>query len=556
MSHKTSLDCIVVGYNDVDFSRSLDDLKAARKYSGGFKDAKANSVIYNNERITYSTLLNRIIEKAVGKDPDLNVFKLPNLAACYLKSFLSKRGFSIEIVNFFNTGREQLADLLAESPKAVAITTTFYVDDDPIIEIVKFIRKLNTDTKILVGGPHIYNVCTHQDVATQNFIFELIGADVYVYDSQGELTLSRILKQLRDDPKQDLSSVPNLIYTSDGKGFHRTKREIENNHMDENVVDWSSFERRFYTPSVSMRTARSCAFKCSFCSFPLMAGDLNLTNLEHVQKEMRYLHEAGVKNLIFIDDTFNVPLPRFKDLCRMMINNRFEFDWYSMYRCSNSDDEAFDLLQQSGCKGVFLGIESGSQVVLKNMNKGAKKERYMDGIRKLTERGVMTLASFIVGFPGETKETINETIDFILKTRPTFYRAMLYYHDTKVPIQKEAGNYQLTGAGYSWKHKTMDWQEAAEWVEVVYKTVTNSSIFPARGFDLESIPYLMGEGFSLEQIEGFARLAREMLVKSLDHDDEVDVSAEEQQLLALFRSRVPSPALSNNLASASSPRAI
>jgi len=534
MSGLSTLDCIVVGYNERDFAQHLKAQKLGEKYSGGYRSSKANSLIYQGERITYTKLLNQVVARATGVNPDLNVFKQPNLACCYLKSYLSRRGLNIEIVNFFNSEKERFAELLKESPNAVALTTTFYVDDEPIIELVDFIRQHCPDTKIIVGGPHIFNLHTHHDPATQDFLWKKLGADVYVYDPQGEGTLNRILHHLRETPEKSLGGIPNLIYRTNGDTFEKSGKEVENNGLDENTVDWSFFDQDFIVPIVSMRTARSCAFKCSFCSYPFLAGELTLTSLEAVEKEMHYLKEHGVKDINFIDDTFNIPLPRFKDLCRMMIRNKFDFNWYSMYRCSNSDDEAFELLAESGCKGVFLGIESGSNTILKNMNKAAKRERYMDGIRKLQKNNVITMASFIVGFPGETEETLKETIDFIEQTSPTFYRGMLYYHDVKVPIHKQAKEYELTGAGYSWKHKTMDWQTAADWIEQMYRTIGNSTVFPAHGLDLEGIAYLLGEGLELDQIRSFARIGQEMLVESLD-DAPGDLTEHENRLVDLFQ---------------------
>jgi radical SAM PhpK family P-methyltransferase len=534
MSGTSTLDCIVVGYNDIDFAQQLKAQKLGEKYSGGYRSSKINSLIYRGERITYTNLLNQVMAQATGVNPDLNVFKLPNLAVCYLKSYLSRRGLNIDIVNFFNSEKDRFADLLKDSPKAVALTTTFYVDDEPIIELVDFIRQHCPETKIIVGGPHVFNLHTHYDAATQAFLWKKLGADIYIYDPQGEATLNRVLHHLRDTPEKSLDSIPNLIYRSSRGTFEKSGKEVENNELDENILDWSFFDQDFIVPTVSMRTARSCAFKCSFCSYPFLAGELTLTGLEAVEREMHYLKDHGVKNIIFIDDTFNIPLPRFKDLCRMMIKNDFGFNWYSMYRCSNSDDEAFELLAESGCKGVFLGIESGSNTILKNMNKAAKKERYMDGIRKLQKNNVTTLASFIVGFPGETDETVQETIDFIEQTSPTFYRAQLYYHDVKVPIHKQAKEYELTGAGYSWKHKTMDWQKAADWIELMYRDIKNSSVFPLHGFDLESIAYLVGEGLELDQIRGFASIAQEMLVDSL-YDSPGDMTEHERRLVDLFQ---------------------
>ena len=109
----------------------------------------------------------------------------------------------------------------------------------------------------------------------------------------------------------------------------------------------------------------------------MRAGALSLTSVEVVEKELAQLGRRGVQHVIFIDDTFNVPGPRFKELCKMMIRNDFGFSWYSYFRCAAARDvETYDLLRDSGCKAVFLGIESGDQNVLDNMSKVATLDRY------------------------------------------------------------------------------------------------------------------------------------------------------------------------------------
>src|SRR5262249_16874448 len=153
----------------------------------------------------------------------------------------------------------------------------------------------------------------------------------------------------------------------------------------------------------------------------------------------------------------------------MMARNKFGFNWFSFFRCSNADDEAFDLMAESGCKGVFLGIESGDQRILKNMNKFADVGRYRYSIRRLNERGIITFATIIVGFPGETTESVRNTTNFLQETSPMFYRLELYYHYTNVPIHKEAEKYGIRGTGYSWKHNTMDWIEASGHLQTMYR---------------------------------------------------------------------------------------
>jgi radical SAM PhpK family P-methyltransferase len=526
------LDCVVVGYNDVSIAELVEQAAVYKDFSGTYRHLLANTVPLNGRRVKYPALFNHSLALATGKPASYNVAKVPNLGACYLASFLGRRGLSAEVVNFFNDDKDLLAQLLDESPSTVAITTTYYFDAGPVREIVDFVRSRNSDTKIVVGGPHIFNICTDFPEGGQDKQFQAMGADIYVFDSQGELTLARICAELRK-ASPALDTVPNLTYTTDQKTFQRTPREVEANDMDVEAVDWRSFSPGFLAPVVQLRTARSCAFKCSFCRYPVVAGALNLTSLNVIEHEFNYLKSIGVTHLLIIDDTFNIPEPRFKEVCRMMIRNRYDFQWFSYFRCANADDESFDLLAQAGCKGVFLGIESADKKVLRTMNKGATPEKYAYGLKKLHERGIMTYASFIIGHPGETEESAQNTLNFVRETSPSFYSFETFFYDKKVPIGQKAAEFNLTGSAYAWKHATMDWRRASEIVEEGYRTIAESSVLPLHGFDLWSIGYLTAHGFTKEQLAQFLRVASRSLVESLD-GQATDAMTYESELVSLF----------------------
>ena len=516
MKQDRTTDCIILGYNDVSFSSALKEAKLTEFYSGYYWSLTTQSAEFMGQRMPYDELLNKYFAHKIGdgKESNLHICQTPNLGVCYLYSFLRKRNFNVEYVNFFTQEKERLASLLKCNPKSVAITTTYYNKNSPIIDIVRFIKQHNTETRIILGGPHIFNVCTLMSEKKQDESFREMGADIYVNDSQGELTLSRILSALKQTPSPDFDSIPNLIY-SKGGSFYRTDREPEQNSLDENAVDWRYFDHSFITPIVLMRTARSCAFKCSFCNFPAFAGPLNLTSLDVVEKELSQLHDAGVKQIFFVDDTFNVPLPRFKKLCKMMIERKFGFEWYSYFRCSNADDETFALMQESGCAGVLLGIESGDQTILRNMNKEVKVERYKYGIQKLKEHGIITYVSIIVGFPGETRETALNTLNFIEETAPMFYSLHLYFYDKKAPIHQQAKEYDLRGGVLNWKHRTMDWREACGLIEMMHRTIKQSIYLPPDAFGITSIPYLKNHGIPLDQLKEFLEFSKDLVLKGL-----------------------------------------
>jgi radical SAM PhpK family P-methyltransferase len=542
MQRKTDMDCVIVGYNDVGFGEFAEYRELRKQHQGMYTEILHNSVMLNGRRTHYMELLNHVLTRATGHNPRLNVFEMPNLAVCYLKSFLSKRHLNVEIVNFYTYESEKFKDILAQSPRAVAITTTYYVDPTPIIDIVQFVREHGgPETKIIVGGPHIFNSAFNnvlkEDPITQDYIFGRMGADIYITDSQGEMTLSRVLQQLRSQ-HPDLSRIPNLIYTTDGTTFQRTAREIEDNGLDENTVDWNYFSHDFVAPVNYMRTARSCPFSCAFCNFPAFAGDHKLASIDAIEKELQLLKAMGVEYMIFVDDTFNVPLPRFKKLCRMMINNKFDFKWVSFFRCSNADDETFALMAESGCIAVYLGVESGDQTILNNMNKFAQIDRYIYGINQLNAHGIVTHCAIIVGFPGETRDTVMNTMAFMDKARPTCFNAHLYYHDPLSPIHKRSEEFGIVGGDFSWRHNTMDWREAARWAEYMTAHVHNSIPLTNYGFDIWAFPYLLSRGLSLQQILDFTRVAQEMLVQSFD-DVPIDFSAQEKRLIKLFTKDAP-----------------
>lgn len=527
MSSGLQLDCVIIGYNDIDFREFAATQKEMESRSGAYHEVKSNSVLLSGQRHTYMELLNKAIASATGKNPRLNVFQAPQLGPSYLEHFLYKHGKTAEVINFFNEGKDKLKTLLQRSPTAVAITTTFYVDSTPIIEIVKFVRAHSSGVKIIVGGPHIYNLASDLDIETQNFIFEQIGADFYIIDSQGEGTLVQLIRELEKKNACQLSDVPNLCYTTDGESFIRTARKPENNNLDESTIDWSIFQTEDISPLNYLRTARSCPFSCSFCNYPTLAGAYVVSTVDNVESQLKYLHSIGTTDLVFVDDTFNIPRGRFRDILRMMIRNRFNFRWISFFRCSNADDETIALMKESGCLGVLLGIESGDQRILNLMNKSATLEKYRWGITELERNGIATFVSLICGFPGETEESVANTLQFVEETKPTFFNVQLYYHDLRAPIHKRAEEFGIQGAGYNWKHKTMDWREAAHWATYLFNQVQNSIPLTLYGFSMWGVAYLTSKGIPLTKVKEFGKAARPLLMKSLD---DVSSNFEDYQL--------------------------
>ncbi len=515
------IDCIIIGHNTGNFQDYIAGTKSMAKFNGAYRNAQINSLLLDGRRISYMDLFNAVLKDADPNAEELTPFDPLSLASLHLASALARSGASITVVGEFQKGKPKLDELLRDEPLTVAITTTFYFEPEPMKEIVSFIRERSPDTKIIIGGPYPSHLDRGDLSSVLAMILEDIGADVYVIDSQGEAALVRIVNELKSGSTlEDLQSIPNLLIFSDGNTW-RTAKKPEDNPINENRVEYSLFDRAALEPFSMMRTAISCPFACSFCSYPIRAGEHRLADIDLIEADLRKISDIGVKFLYFIDDTFNVPVPRFKELCRMMIKNRFRFKWISYLRCGNMDQEAVKLAAESGCVGALLGIESGDQEVLQIMNKFASPDKYRRAIRWLEDAGIMTWALFFVGFPGDAEAGLANTISLISDTAPSFYATQIWFYDHTTPIHKQAAEFNLSGSGYTWKHNSMTWVDASDNVDRMLREIKSSLYVPQNEFSFETIFYLMGRGFSLPFVKDFLETCRDVVVAGLG-DKSVD----------------------------------
>ena len=162
-------------------------------------------------------------------------------------------------------------------------------------------------------------------------------------------------------------------------------------------------------------------------------------------------------------------------------------------------------MAEAGCEGVFLGAESGSDTMLKAMNKTSRRHHYMDAIASFRQAGISTYASLIVGFPGETEETVEETISFVEEARPEYFRAQLWYADPVTPIWQRREEWGGKGQGFAWQHNTMDAERACDWIEEMFLRVRNSTWLPQFGFEQWALFYLQRKGMSRDGVRHFVQ---------------------------------------------------
>ncbi len=493
------IDCLLIGNNQMVFSEYVDNIKKMGVGSGAYRDLNLSFIESDGKACSLSDVYNRQFPDNVHGL--LNYNNIFSATIGYLGTFLNRKGLSFDFINSFQEEKEYLADMLLQRRvMAIAITTTYYVSVLPILEIMDFIKSRDTQVKIILGGPFIANQIRSLDQPSTLYLLKQIGADFYINSSQGELALTKLLYAIKNNTS--LNSIDNLIYReADSYIFNKISRE--ENDLENNLVDWKLFKdmgRRM----VSVRTAISCPFACAFCGFPHNAGEYTYIAPEYLCRELDLIAlQPHINSVNFVDDTFNVPVNRFKEILKLFINKKYKFRWNSHFRCQYADEETVLLMKEAGCEGVFLGIESGSQSILENMNKKTSIEAYYRGMELLKKYGIISYASFIVGFPGETDKTVKDTIDFIETAQPDFYRTQLWYYDLMTPVHELKDKYKLRNSQFEWTHCTMNAKEAADWIDYIFINVRNSIWLPQNDFDYPGLFNLLSRGWSISEVKAY-----------------------------------------------------
>ncbi len=170
-------------------------------------------------------------------------------------------------------------------------------------------------------------------------------------------------------------------------------------------------------PFTIMYASKGCPYACSFCTVAKTAWKFRTA--ESVLAELRYLQERyRVRTVSFFDETFTMSKKRVRELCEGMRSEGLDIRWYCNTRVHLVDPDLLKAMRGAGCAGISYGVESGNQAVLDQVSKQATVEQAAQAIRWAKDAGIKTYCAFILGLPGETRETAMDTIDFALRTLP------------------------------------------------------------------------------------------------------------------------------------------
>jgi len=343
--------------------------------------------------------------------------------------------------------------------------------------MAKFIKKIDPHTKIIAGGPHA--TIMPKEMLKGSFDIIVIG--------EGEITLKEILSG------KSLEKIDGLAFKSGSEIVVNKPRKLIADLDDLPLPDYSIFNNKdYFTPRINckknpvaaMETSRGCIYGCVFCSKKVFGRCFRGKSPKRVVDEMEHILSFGYKEIHIWDDGFSTDLKRAKEICREIMKRNLKMPWnlYNGLRVNRIDKELLILLKKSGCYRISVGVESGTQKILDNINKGIKLEDTRKAFKLAREVGIETIAFCMIGLPGETEETMKKTIDFILEIKPTISKLSILMPLPGTPIFEEWDK-----KGYiiskNWKdyifhlpqkvynHPNLDWNTINKYYNLFYRKV-------------------------------------------------------------------------------------
>ncbi len=339
----------------------------------------------------------------------------PPYGLAILAAILAENDINVQILEC-NALRIPINQLEASLPsinfEVVGITASTALFHNSM-EAARLCRKCYPKATIIMGGVHP-TVLPEQCLENNSIDLVVRG--------EGEKSFLRLVKG--ENPE----TIPGVSY--------RMGNEIINNPEDQQPVDLDKNPmpayhllpmERYHTalgssrrkPGIGLIVSRGCPGRCTYCYGHFLGRKARFRAPQLIFDEIRLLMKNyGINEIAFYDDTFTTYTKKVKELCNLFIENNTDLTWSCFSRVDTVDFETLKLMKAAGCHQISVGIESGSEMILKNIRKDIDLTKAVKMVGDCKQAGIMVRACFMFGNPGETRETIRQTIDFSKKLNP------------------------------------------------------------------------------------------------------------------------------------------
>jgi radical SAM superfamily enzyme YgiQ (UPF0313 family) len=341
----------------------------------------------------------------------------PSLGLLYLAAAVREQGFIPSIIesDIENLDDGQVAArLIREKPDFIGITL-FTVGVWRAVQIARRVKRRLPGCTIIVGGPHISSMGMETMQRFPEFDIAVIH--------EGEQVLPALLEQLL--AKHDLKTTKGIIYRS-GSEIIRTPPAPSINDLDSLPMPAWDLLAGFpktnlpaiydypQSPVATLVASRGCPFLCKFCDTSTFGAKVRANSPQVVFNMMKYLKDNfGIRHIQFVDDLFLASKIRTLALCDLIIDNSLNMTWSCTARVDTVKPDVLKRMHQAGCWEISFGLETGSNELLQKMEKAARIEVSEQAINWTAAAGIRCKGLFMLGYPGETRETMALTKAFV-----------------------------------------------------------------------------------------------------------------------------------------------
>jgi len=324
----------------------------------------------------------------------------------YIGALLKDHGYDVEVLNWHDMkGRESDIEeaLISMKPDVLGLSI-MNANRWGGIRIAGIAKKLDPSVHIVFGGPCPTFLWEH-------FLNHFHEIDTVVI-GEGERTFLQLVQCLEQGRTNRIQEVKGIALRVDGRVVPTPAAPFL-----EGLDDLPNPARYFtYSHVVS---SRGCPGTCSFCAAPRLWGRrVRFHSPAYFVDQLELLAQKGIRFFYFSDDTFTLKKDHAINVCRLILERRLDIEWFAISRVDCVHEETLYWMRKAGCVQISYGVESGSERFRAFLKKNITREHIRNAFSKTVSHGILPRAYFIYGFPGETWDTIQETIDLIMEIKP------------------------------------------------------------------------------------------------------------------------------------------
>lgn len=366
------------------------------------------------------------------------------LGILYISSYLKQHGFDVELYDStFKTFEDQKKTLLDSKPEIIAVYCNLMTKLN-VLPLMKFIKQNLKKSKIILGGPE-------PPFYAKEFLEA--GADIIV-EGEGEVTMKSLCEELVI-PEPDLGKVSGIIFKNANNELVKTPPREKIKDIDVlPYPDRESIELGLYLDawknahgysSVSINTMRGCPFTCRWCSHSVYGVSYRRRSPEKTAAEIKYIIEKyKPETFWFVDDVFTVSHKWLNSVHKLLKEQNITFKFECISRSDRLKEEVIKTLKEMGCFRLWIGAESGSQKVLDLMDRRVNAAETREIIKLTRKYGIEAGTFIMLGYPGEKKEDIYETVQHLKESNPDIFLTTVAYPIKGTPFYQEVEERILT----------------------------------------------------------------------------------------------------------------